>query len=301
MRPGAIDDDTAEGQEPMPYSWAFWGALAGLAGTCLWATAAGAHFGYILVLFALYYALHVIAVRLVCEGGMLYVQHPFRPLNMIIAAIGTRSIAPRSIAVMALFDHLFMLDNRSPLMPGIMQSLRIADESNIRRRSLVGAMGVAVVLAMVVSYFSYLRLMYVHGGTALNTWFTTYYTKNLYSSWTHHLVTDGEPATPLAFATIAAGGASMWLLAHMHRTYLWWPLHPIGYLMGASWPMINFWFPVMLGWLIKSAVLKFGGHKIYQRLLPGFLGLVFAEFFSAGLWVIIDLFTGVRGHEIFSF
>jgi len=100
---------------------------------------------------------------------------------------------------------------------------------------------------------------------------------------------------------MAIGSLSMWALAYMHRTYLWWPLHPIGYLMGASWPMINFWFPILLGWAIKSTVLRFGGHKVYQRLLPGFLGLIFGEFFSAGLWVVIDLFTGVRGHEIFSF
>jgi hypothetical protein len=112
---------------------------------------------------------------------------------------------------------------------------------------------------------------------------------------------DGEPATPLAFLTMGAGAASMWALTFAHRTYAWWPLHPIGYLMGASWPMINFWFPVFLGWLIKTAVLSLGGHKVYRRLLPGFLGLVLAEFLSAGLWVVIDLLAGMRGHEIFSF
>ena len=158
-----------------------------------------------------------------------------------------------------------------------------------------------VLLAVAVSYVAYLRLMYVHGGTALNTWFTTYYTKNLYSTWTNHLIVDGEPARPETFITMAVGAASMWALTTLHRSYVWWPLHPIGYLMGASWPMINFWFPVFLGWLIKTAVLKFGGHKIYQKLLPGFLGLIFGEFLSAGVWVVIDLFTGVRGHEIFSF
>ena len=293
--------DPGDQQEALPYSLAFWGAVCGLIAICLWGATVGAGFSYTLLLFVLYFALHIVAVRLVCEGGMLYVQHPYRPLNMMIAAVGTRAIGGRHVAILALFDHLLMLDNRSPLMPGVMQSLRIADEGRIPRRSLMGAMAGAVALAMIVSYFSYLRLMYVHGGTALNTWFTTYYTKNLYSTWTNHLIVDGEPATPAAFITMAIGAGTMWALTFVHRTYLWWPLHPIGYLMGASWPMINFWFPVMLGWLIKSSVLKFGGHKVYQRLLPGFLGLIFAEFASAGLWVVIDLLTGVRGHEIFSF
>ena len=72
-------------------------------------------------------------------------------------------------------------------------------------------------------------------------------------------------------------------------------------LMGASWPAINFWFPVFVGWLIKSLVLRLGGPKIYRKLIPGFMGLVLAEFVSAGLWVIVDGLTGVRGHEVFSF
>jgi len=71
--------------------------------------------------------------------------------------------------------------------------------------------------------------------------------------------------------------------------------------MGASWPMINFWFPVFVGWLCKTAILHYGGPKVYRRLLPGFLGLVLAEFTAAGLWVVVDFFTGVRGHEVFSF
>ncbi len=293
--------DRLEKQEAMPHSVALFGAAAGLMAVCMWGVTAGSGFSYTLLIFVLYFALHIIAVRLVCEGGMLYVQHPFRPLNMIMAAAGTRAIGDRPIAILALYDHLFMLDNRSPLMPGIMQSLRIADDGGIPRRSLAGALGGAVALAMVVSAVVYLRLMYTHGGTALNTWFTTYYAKNLYSTWTSHLIADGEPATPAAFITMSVGAATMWVLTFMHRTHLWWPLHPIGYLMGASWPMINFWFPVMLGWLVKTLVLKFGGHKVYQRLLPGFLGLILAEFSAAGLWVVIDLLTGMRKHEIFSF
>jgi Domain of unknown function (DUF6784) len=65
--------------------------------------------------------------------------------------------------------------------------------------------------------------------------------------------------------------------------------------------MINFWFPIMVGWIAKGLVLRFGGFRIYRNLLPGFLGLIFAEFFSAGLWVVVDFITGVKGYQIFSF
>ena len=100
---------------------------------------------------------------------------------------------------------------------------------------------------------------------------------------------------------MAIGAASFYLLLRLYLHMPGWHIHPIGYLMGASWPMINFWFPVFLGWLAKGLVLRFGGFRIYRMLLPGFLGLIFAEFFSAGLWVVVDFITGVKGYEIFSF
>jgi len=290
-----------DGREPLPYAVALWGAVGGLALVVAWGVAAGAGAVATLALFVLYFALHTVAVRLVCEGGMLYVQHPYRPLNMMLAAVGTRGLGHRTVAIAALLDHLFMLDNRSPLMPSLMQSMRIADDGGIDRRRLFGALAGSVGLAVVVSYIAYLRLMYVHGGTSLNTWFTSYYTRNLYCTWTNHLIVAGEPPQPWAFATMAAGAASMWALVALHRAHLWWPLHPIGYLMGASWPMLNYWFPILIGWLLKRAVVRFGGHRAYRRALPGFLGLIFGEFFSAGLWSVVDLIAGVRGHQIFSF
>jgi len=293
----AVDDR----REAMPYRTALLGVVVGLVVIGLWGSAAGASFPLTLIIFGLYFLVHIVAVRLVCEGGMLYVQHPYRPLNIMLAAGGTRALGPQPIATLALFDHLFMLDNRSPLMPGIMQSYRMADSAALSRRHLTGAMILSVVLAVGSSYFSYLRLMYRHGGAALHPWFTTYYTNNLYCTWTSHLIAGGELANPREFITMGIGAASMWGIVYMHRTFLWWPFHPIGYLMGASWPMINFWFPIFVGWLLKSVLLRYGGAKLYRKLLPGFLGLVLAEFSAAGLWVAIDAICGVRGHQIFSF
>jgi hypothetical protein len=300
---GALKADPSvdDAREPLPFRTALVGLGLGLAVVVLWSSAAGASAVGALSVFVLYFLVHIVAVRLVCEGGMLYVQHPYRPLNLVLAAVGSRALGPGRITTLALFDHLFMLDNRSPLMPGIMQSYKIADSAGLNRRQVTAGMAVAVVLAMLTSYVSYLRLMYRYGGATMNPWFTTYYTNNLYCTWTSYLIQTGEPANPREFLTMAVGVASMWGLLFMHRTFLWWPLHPIGYLMGASWPMINFWFPIFVGWVLKSIVLRYGGAKLYRRLIPGALGLVLAEFVSAGMWVPIDALCGVRGHQIFSF
>jgi len=292
--------DGAEGEALRP-GVAGWLLTGGLLLAALWGSVAGASFFQALVLLALYLLLHLVAVRLVCQAGMLSIQHPYRPFNIFLAAFGTRAFRPRQIAILAFLDHLFMLDNRSPTMPGIMQSLKLADRAAAPRSRLFACLAGAIALAILSSYVSYLFLMYRHGGSTLHSWFTMYYAKNLYSDWTTHLIRDGEPPRPESFVLMAVGAASMVLLMNLHHRFTWWPLNPIGYLMGASWPMINFWFPVFVGWLVKTLVLHYGGPKTYRALLYGFLGWIMAEFFSAGLWVVIDTLAGVRGHQIFTF
>lgn len=298
---GATAAQFSDDGEPLPYRVALGGLGISWLAIGVWGAAAGAQWGAVLGLIALYFLSHIVAVRLVCEGGMLYVQHPYRPFNMFLAAFGSRSLGPHNIAILAYLDHLWMVDNRSPLMPALMQSWKLAEEGALAPRRLAKALAGAIALAILSSYGSYLTLMYRYGGATLHPWFTAYYTRNLYCNWTIQLLTEGERPRPGAFVTMAIGAASYWGLTLLHHHFLWWPLHPIGYLMGASWPMINFWFPVLVGWLCKTAILHYGGPKIYRRLLPGFLGLVLAEFTAAGLWVLVDFFAGVRGHEVFSF
>ncbi|MFA4030297.1 MAG: hypothetical protein GDYSWBUE_001939 [Candidatus Fervidibacterota bacterium] len=287
--------------EAMSFSLAYFGLLVGIIAISIWGWIAGGGFIATFMLFSLYFVVHIVAVRLVCEGGMLYVQHPFRPWNIMLSIFGSQGFSARQITILTLFDHLFMLDNRSPLMPCIMQSLKLGNMCRLNLRQLNLALAVSVLIAIISSFVSYLRLMYRYGGMTLHPWFTTYYTRNLYCTWTAHLLSVGEPPSPNAIVGMLVGVMTMALILSLHRSFIWFPLHPIGYLMGASWPMINFWFPIMVGWALKVIVMRFGGAKVYRQLLPGFLGLIMAEFFSAGLWTAIDFACGKRGHEIFSF
>ncbi len=252
-------------------------------------------------MFVLFGLLQLVATRLVAEAGMLYVQHPYRPLNLILTAIGSAGLGSARLPGLVLLDHLFMLDNRSPLQPALLQGWQFAAASGFSARRLAWAQAVALAVAIPVAAAVFVGLMLRHGGTALNPWFTSYYANNLFGSWSAHLVLHGEPARPVDFAWLAAGAATMVAMLSLHHRWPRWPLHPAGYLMGASWPMINFWFPVMVGWLLKALTLRFGGARWYRRLLPGFLALILAEYASAGVWVVIDALCGVHGHEIFTF
>ena len=79
----------------------------------------------------------------------------------------------------------------------------------------------------------------------------------------------------------------------------WWPIHPIGFPIGANAMMNTVWFSVFLAWLIKRIVLRFGGAAAYGHSQHMFLGLIAGQVSCNGLWLVIDFFSGKVGNAIF--
>ena len=63
--------------------------------------------------------------------------------------------------------------------------------------------------------------------------------------------------------------------------------------------MNKVWFSIFLVWLVKLAVMKYGGPALYRRTRPLFLGLIMGQFVVAGVWLIIDNFTGMTDNVVF--
>ena len=55
------------------------------------------------------------------------------------------------------------LDLREFMMPNIMNGLKAADEVRVKRRQLLIAMAVAMVIGLAVSYYSAIKISYAHG------------------------------------------------------------------------------------------------------------------------------------------
>ena len=92
----------------------------------------------------------------------------------------------------------------------------------------------------------------------------------------------------------------MLALLALRYQFIWWPLHPIGFITPGQFPMNNVWFSIFLGWLIKAVVVRSGGLKGYRDARPVFLGVVLGEACVAGAWAVIGLFTG-RGYNFLYF
>jgi len=154
----------------------------------------------------------------------------------------------------------------------------------------------AIIVAIGVSFYSSLKLLYGKGASVLQNW--TYFSAPTSEfSRLSFLISNpsGTDWNGILFTLI--GGIVMLFLIIMRLRFLWWPFHPIGYVMPSDFAMHNLWFSLFMGWLSKSILLKLGGLRAYRNARPFFLGLVLGESFIGGIWIILGLITK-RGYMV---
>lgn len=289
-RSTAVDDDS---NEPLPYRWASLGLILLLVLQVMLSRFMGISLWVALSISLFSAVMWVIFTWQVASSGVLILHPTFRPEMMLTTAFGDRAIGPRSLTVDIIQARAFRTDLTQLTMPHIMNSFRISDEPKLRRRPLLIAMVVAIIIAMPISSYTFLRLMYKIGANTLGiSWYGSTGFWELYSQ----LI---DPAKPnfqdLSFFFIGAAGTL--LVTLMYQRFLWWPLHPIGCTTGSSWGIQMFLLSIFLGWFFKYVILKYGGVRASNKARFLFLGLILGEYFIGAIWIIVGLFSG-RGYRI---
>jgi hypothetical protein len=82
------------------------------------------------------------------------------------------------------------------------------------------------------------------------------------------------------------GGVITAGLAMMNRFFVWWPFHPLGYLLGGEWMLRYLWFSIFIAWLIKFIILRFGGLSAHRKAVPIFVGITIGDGTMLALWNI---------------
>lgn len=291
-------DDTVDEQEPMSYAFAFWGLIIGTIAMVAWCWVAGMNPIIALIMILLFYVIMIALAKVIADGGLLFVQASFRPGDLMTTTVGTSPFSAANLTIMNIIQFIFMYDLRSFLMPSVLDGFRLSDGPRLKRRSLFIAMVIAIAAGVVVSYISTLFWIYRTGGIKMSQWFLI---QGNVLAYTRSISQITNPATTnwhdLTFVIL--GGAFCWLMMFLRQRYVGWPLHPIGYAMGSTLPMYQLWFPIMVGWMIKSLILRYGGRQAYVRFRPIFLGLIVGEFGIAGIWMIVERLLGLPGHMIF--
>jgi hypothetical protein len=276
--------------ELVGYRAAFIGMLICFLGICAWCWLAGMNVLIAAALVGSFFLFTVLMLsRAVAEIGLLMLQPVFRPIDVMAIGVPRAALGAQNLTTLSLLDGIFFRDPRI-LLPAMMDGLRMTDRVNLRRRSLLPAIVVAIVVAVGLAYFIQLNLIYHRGGITLNRWFLMSNPRHYFNQ--SEAILRAPPQLDLrAPIHFTAGLTFTFFLYAMRARFPWWPFHPLGFALGASWPAIVYWFALFVGWLAKWIILRFGGMKGYQMARPFFLGLILGEFTAAIIWVAVSAIT----------
>jgi len=290
----SVDDST----EPYPYRVTVWAGIIGFVVMIVFAVQSGMwpivaiwYLG-ISLLFVLVYA------RARAEAGAAMVwlfpiaQHWEMTFNIFGSKVFQHGASWANLSSLGMF-YWVSRGYFTSMGAYQIEGCRIASDSGIRQRTMIKVMVAALLIGLLGAYVVHLQAYYSFGANILEGG-TTSGGSRVGSSVRAWDALSGfvkaHKAPDMQRTGAGISGFVITMLLMIARTFwLRFPLHPLGFVMVASYggPI---WGPFLIVWIVKSLLLRIGGMGTYRRMVPFFLGLVVGHFFTAGVvWGSVSL------------
>lgn len=302
----------------LPYPVAFWGFVLCAAVMVAWMLAAGCTLLAAVVTVGLLLLLFLVITRIIAETGLVHGQLQVglhKPWELAAEYGYTHALPLRSFYEVSTLNAI-NYDYREIVPVYASHGLRLADQTVYgdrdtlhdtpadRRtgRRMIGLMMLVLVVGYFVSFYSTLRTEYTYAATRdvsarvpINEWGVRDNPNFQIVGPTLQYKKGDHTVTHSPLGHVAAGAAITIGLALLRFQYTWWPLHPVGYLMVGTFPQAHLWLSILIGWLCKVLILKFGGSAMYQRAKAFFIGLIVGESVAAGFWLVMGIVLSSLG------
>ncbi len=243
--------------------------------------------------------------RIVAETGMFFIQPYWMPVAVLTALFGVDVLGPTNYIVLAMASIMLVGDTRTALMANLVNGLKIADRPDGGSPGRLWPALVAMILVgFVVAGAATLWTQYTYGLSNV-TGFERVILPSLPFDKLTSYAADMAARGTLTQATAATGlqhlalfspadGAYQWLAigmvlvigAYFLRTrWSRWPIHPVLFLVWGTYPANRFAFSFLLGWAAKMAVVKVGGARLANRVLPFAVGIIAGELAISFVWL----------------
>ena len=265
--------------------------MGGLAFLLWFCVSAGMTWWIAALFFALYFMISIAVTRMRAELGPpchdLHAIGADRQVTRFFGAAWLRHQNPADLAMFG-FLNFFNRAHRSHPMPHGMEGFRIAERLKMDNRRYLVAMALAVVAGAASAFFALLWVFNKYGASAQiigpGEWFGRETWDNI-----HVQFTAPPPYQTANLTAVIIGVLTGLGLAALRMNLTWWPFHPVGYATSGSWSMEQLWFCVMIAWLAKALLLKYGGAKAYRPAAPFFIGLIMGDFCVGSFWNIYGI------------
>ena len=291
------DPDVDDSEEMMSYRTAILSIALGVLVIVLWLEMAGLRWYFTLIFLFAAFCLFLGLTRIVAEGGVAFAKAPLIPQLFLTYGVGSNALGPTGLAALAT-TFAWSADIKTFVMSSVANGLKLADTAQMRKRPLLWGVLAAILVSIAGSVWITLKLGYKYGGINLHPWYFGGCPRVPYEDFMGHILLNPASVDLRRWTFAGIGAGVMGLLMFMNHRFLWWPIHPLGFPVGNTLPLIKTWFSIFLAWLFKSAILKYGGPRLYRKLRPFFLGLVVGHVAVAGMWLVVDYFTGMTNNVV---
>jgi len=252
----------------------------------------------------------VVITRMNVETGLFFVRTTFMTPRILYVLFGPKALGPRVMLAMGIPFTILGLFVRENMMPFVANGLRIWErlgqgQAGPRpgRASLgwmAGWMAVAALAALVVAAPCVLWAHYNWGSAGYEPRAGAADMHGLFDAAqgeVDRLSVAGELSQSVGYSTwerirniepqrlpikfLLVGAALVGAVGFMRLRYVWWPIHPILFLIWGTRAGGRLWASFLLGIIIKTIVVKMGGQQQALKLRPLLLGVIAGDLLGA--------------------
>lgn len=306
------------GGEAEPYAaWALRILVVVIAALAVMLVRVGLEWYFAVASVLLILLLFLVTARANAESGLFYFQAYWHPFSIFLGLFGAAAFGPKAMVIVGMLCTIMTIDPRECLMPFIVTGLKVCDDLKVPP-ARVGTTAVMVfAICMAVALPAVLWMNYNSGVPQWDGWANRAVPSFTFRATTkaiNELKLDAQLGASRRMSQLDrllnmkpertflwAAGIGLALavgISVLRLRHTWWPIHPICLLVAGTAPGLRFGPSFLLGWAIKSVIVKFGGGKKYQQLKPLMIGVIAGELFGGLLWMIVGaayrLLTGLQ-------
>lgn len=216
----------------------------------------------------------------------MFPQPPYYALQTMTHTVLNPAAQAASLTKLSFIQPMLMVDMRTSVLPAFLHTMKIAEVLRLDRkhlRRLLAASVAALALTLVITVIVSIQVLYEQGGLAGYTWFSQGAPVSTFKD-AASAIKNPPGFSPQYVGWMMFGATMVFFLVLGRSRFLWFPLHPLGYIAAAGYPIVQLWFSFFLGWLIKSLIMKYGGSDTYVKLRPFMIGLIIGNIAAMLFW-----------------
>jgi hypothetical protein len=267
--------------------------LLGMAGMFTWFLWAGAQPGWALLFIVIGFSVCLVISRVVAETGAGMRIYGDCSASTFMAMAPVAWVGAASAFLSGVANAFFQTGSAVNGTVMVTHALALDEQRSAREESWMGGLFAGIlVLGLVVCGAALIYYTYHHSVTLdgvespIHAW-----GMGGFAEATHMLraqqqgmftLSSHKPLTHMGIGA-AVTLALQWACVVLPK----WPIHPIGMLLVYTWWGTVMWGSVLIGWMVKVLLVRFGGSAVYRSAKPFFLGLVIGEVLTIVLVEIV--------------